>query len=338
MSYSSYWKPQKSAYAEAFEYLKGRRDGTIRSFKTPWPKMNDAGVDGIEWQSLVVIGGRPGSGKTLVKDQIVREAAKNNPGETMRVLEFSLEMVSRVSKIRECSSVIGKPYKYICSAQRDAQGKRVIISDEDLLKIKSHMQDRMDINKYPVDIIERAPDPETFEKIIEEYMEEYATEHEGKKKYVNTLITIDHSILLRQGKGHASRTDMLYELGERITKLKRIYPIIFIVLSQLGRQTENAERNENGKHGNYVLESDLFGGDALFQHADMVIGMNCPYKKSIRFYGPEKYIINDDTEFVWHYLKCRAGDTRITFMKGHFDKMEIREMANPPGRQKSVKP
>jgi replicative DNA helicase len=37
-------------------------------------KFNDATTDGLEWNTLTVMGGRPGSGKTLIKDQIIRES------------------------------------------------------------------------------------------------------------------------------------------------------------------------------------------------------------------------------------------------------------------------
>lgn len=125
---------------------------------------------------------------------------------------------------------------------------------------------------------------------------------------------------------------MLYDLGETMTALKRRYPIAFVVLSQLGRHVESPERNENGKYGNYVLETDIFGGDALMQHADMVIGINRPAMKFIEYYGPDRYAIADDSVLVFHFLKCRSGDTRMSFFKAEFDKMQVSEM-NTPGVQ-----
>ena len=84
--------------------------GSIKSLRTPWDKFNDATTDGLEWHSTTVIGGRPGSGKTLIKDQIIREAFKLNPAENFRVLEFQFEMLARTSAIREYSSILGKSY------------------------------------------------------------------------------------------------------------------------------------------------------------------------------------------------------------------------------------
>ena len=126
---------------------------------------------------------------------------------------------------------------------------------------------------------------------------------------------------------------MLYELGEILTDLKRRFPIAFIVLSQLGRNVETPERNPDGKYGNYILPTDLFGGDALYQHADLVIGINRPSLKYIQYYGPDRYIIDDEDILVFHFLKCRNGDTRMSFFKSHYNKMCVEEMTTPPARQ-----
>jgi hypothetical protein len=76
--------------------------------------------------------------------------------------------------------------------------------------------------------------------------------------YPNVIVTLDHSVLLRKAKGQ-STIDMLNELGEVCTELKKRYPIAFIILSQLNRDVQNPVRCENGKYGNYIIESDIFG-------------------------------------------------------------------------------
>lgn len=331
VDYSSYWSSQKQAYQQALSYVNRRKEGTITSFKTPWPKVNDAGVNGLEWQSLTVIGGRPGTGKTLIKDQMIRECFKLNRGQNIRVLEFQFEMVARASKVREFCAVLGKDYKYVCSAYDKNK-----LTTEDFNILHAHAKKSVDINKYPVDIVERPCTVDTFGKIIEGYMEKHSQTVDGQKLYTNTVITLDHSYLLKKAKGEGTKTDMLYNLGEKLTDLKRRYPIAFVVLSQLGRGTEAAERNENGKYGNYILEGDILGGDALFQHADLVIGINRPAMKFIDYYGPDRHIIEDNSVLVWHFLKCRAGNTRMTFFRAEFDKMQVVEMDTPGVQQKRI--
>ena len=68
----------------------------------------------------------------------------------------------------------------------------------------------------------------------------------------------------------------------------------------------------------------------------MCIGINRPANKFIEYYGPERFIIHDDTVLVFHFLKCRNGDTRMSFFRAEFDKMEIHEMPTPGIQQKRV--
>jgi replicative DNA helicase len=322
------WKDQKQGFLDSLVYLKGRKDGHIRSLKTPWEKFNDATTDGLERHSMTVIGGRPGSGKTLIKDQLVRESFRLNPDETFRVLEFQFEMLARTSAIREFSSVLGKSYKYLCSA--DGQ-----LSNEDLAVCYEHAKERV---KIPIDIVEEPITVNELKEVIVDYMNTHATkDDEGIVQFTKTIVTLDHSLLLKKAPFEKDKFDTLYNLGEAITELKRKYPIAFIILTQLNRGIDHPERNEDGKYGNYILESDIFGSDALLQHADTLIGINRPAKQKIRFYGPDKYIIENDRVLVLHFLKCRNGDARMSFFKAEFERMRISEMPTPPQQEKRVK-
>jgi replicative DNA helicase len=322
------WSSQKHGYIESLNYLQGRMNGTIRSIKTPWPKVNDALTAGFEWNTLTVIGGRPASGKTLIAEQIIREAFPLNPTEKFRVLQFQFEMLARTSAIREYSSILGKTYKYLCSAEE------VKLTDQDLRICHEHAKKKI---QYPIDIVEEAQTVEEFKIIIDDYMEAHATINElGEKEYTHLIITIDHSLLFKKAPHERSVQDMLNNLGEALTLTKRKYPIAFILLSQLNRNIDNPDRSEDGKYSNYILESDIFGSDALLQHADTVIGINRPGKQKIRFYGPDRFIIESDRVLVLHFLKCRNGDTRLSFFRAEFERMRIVEMDTPPTQQLKV--
>jgi replicative DNA helicase len=321
------WNSQREGFQDSLKYLQGRMTGNIKSLRTSWPKFNDALTDGIEWNTLNVIGGRPASGKTLIVEQIVRESFPLNPGENFRVLQFQFEMLARTSAIREYSSVIGRSYKYLCSAD----GK---LTQDDLQKCYDYAKSKV---KYPIDVVEKPCTVDEFKKIIGDYMAEHAyNDSKGDMILPKVLITIDHSLLFKKAPYEKDKQDMLNNLGEALTLLKRQYPIAFILLSQLNRNIDNPERSEDGKYGNYVLESDIFGSDAILQHADNVIGINRPAKQKIRFYGPDRYVIEDDRVIVLHFLKCRNGDTRLSFFKAEFEKMKIVEMTTPPQQEKRL--
>lgn len=319
------WKSSKLAYQEALDYMDGRRTGRITSIKTPWPKFNDAIADGIEWNSTTIIAARPATGKTLIKDQIVREAFTLNPNQNFRVLDFSLEMVGRVSAMRSFSAFIGRAYKYLCSADQ-------IVSQEDMAKCYDFAREMV---KLPIDIIDETCTVLEFRQTIAEYMDAYSVQKvdaNGKsyREYTKTIITLDHSLLLRKASFEKDDREMLFSLGSALTDLKRKYPIAFIILSQLNRDIDRPERNENGKYGNYILESDIYGSDALLQHADTVVGVNRPAKQKIKYYGVDRHIIDNINVLVFHFIKARNGDARMSFMKAEFEKMMVSEMETPP--------
>lgn len=339
------WKSQRQGFEDSLKYLQGRFKGEIKSLRTPWGRFNDAGTDGVEWHSTVVIGGRPASGKTAIKDQIIREAHELNPGEDFRVLEFSLEMLAKVSAIREFSSATGKSYKTLCSADKTDP-----ITMDDLKNCLEYAKKKI---KFPIDVIEEPCTVSEFKHSIESYMEAYAISKTEKyvetvddepvekertiRVYKKTIVTLDHSLLLKKEAFEKDKYDTLYNLGETLTALKRKYPIIFIILTQLNRNVDDPSRAEDGKYGNYILESDIFGADALLQHADMVIGINRPGLRKIKFFGPDRYIIDNEDVMVMHFLKCRNGDTRMSFFKTEFKKMKITEMAPPAMQDRKIR-
>lgn len=312
--------------------MRGRQEGTIKSFRTPWPKFNDAGTAGIEWSTTTIIAARPAGGKTLVLNQIVREAFPLNPGEDFNVLKFELEMLARTSAIREYSGIIGKSYKYLCSADG-------VLSNEDLELCFQYAKQAV---KYPIDIVEESVTVEEFIEIVRAYMEAHVLrdaddnlilDGQGRKQYKKTLISFDHSVLLKKGQWDKSKTDTLYEFGAAVTMLKKQYPIAFIILSQLNREVENPDRCEPGKYGNYINTSDVFGSDALLQHADVLVALDRPYLRRIHIYGPDRYIIDSPDIMVWHFLKCRNGDPRRSFFRAEFERMSAVEMPPPPTSQ-----
>jgi len=305
------WVGKHNSFNEALKYMQRRQQGLEKSIYTPWSKFNDAATDGLEWNTLTVMGGRPGSGKTLIKDQIIRESFILNPDDDFRVLEFQFEMVGRTSAIREFSSITGKTYKQLCSAGS-------VVSSNIINQCHQYAKERV---KYPIDIVSR---PMTVNQMREQ-IDAYMNLHKGKK----TMITLDHTLLVKRAPYQSHRQDMLFDLGEFFTQCKRDYPCLFIALSQLNRNIDNPDRAINGKYGNYILESDIFGSDAMLQHADMLIGINRPAKQKIRFYGPDRYIIEDDRTLVFHFLKARNGDARMSFFKAEFETMEVSEMLTP---------
>lgn len=299
------------AYQEALTYMRQRKAGEIKSIKTPWSKVNMTTMDGLEWNNIIVIGGRPGSGKTMFTNLITREAFKLNPEQKFGVLDFQFEMIARTIAMRELSGALQRSMKELSSCHSE-------LSDDDFESAFQYAKDNSHRNIWTVD------KPMTVNGIqakIEEALARYN---------MPFLVTLDHSVLVAKGSSEKDQFDTLHNLAKMMTNLKKL-PVMFIVLTQLNREVESIERQKPGTYGNYLFDSDIYGGDALLQHADLVLGINRPSKYNIRVYGPERYQINPK-HIILHYLKNRNGQAgKFSFFEEDFEHMKLYEV-EPPAR------
>jgi len=308
---------ERDSLHKALVKIKARRQGKLPSLVTAWPKFNDAFCDGLEWKTITVVGARPGTGKTLFMEQLISDIMVHNPNEDFRVLKFQMEMVDETNGIRKFSLKTGSDYNTLMSKGGD------LVDKEIWNKCVQYYN-----NTQTKDIVNVVYDQCT----ISEFEATIAYEQERYKKdgvYPNMLISVDHSALFAVDKYEKDKFAMLGHLGESLTRLKKKYPIAFVVLSQLNRNIEDPRRAEDANYGNYILDSDIYGSDSLLQHADVVIGIDKPANRKIRLYGPDKYIIEDPETLVFHFLKSRNGVTKISFFKLDRKTIRISEMNVP---------
>ena len=308
---------ERDALKKALYKMKARRNGELKSLKTAWVNFNNAFCDGLEWRTITVVGARPGTGKTLFMEQLVNDVIKLNGDQKFRILKFQFEMLDETNGIRKLSMNVGSDYNTLMSKDMPV----------DKGVYQKCVQFYESTESY--DIVDVVYDPCTVEEMcatIHAYMEQFKTE-DG---FVNTLVTVDHSALFKLGGKYKDKFEMLNAFGEALTEMKKKFPVAFLVLSQLNRNVETIERAKDGTYGNYILDSDLYGSDALLQHADVVLGINRPFNRRIKFYGPEKYIINDPDLLVFHILKSRNGFMGMNFYKLDNTVMRLIEIDPPP--------
>jgi len=310
---------ERQSVEKAIYKIRARRQGTLKSLKSAWPKFNDAFCDGLEWRTITVVGARPGTGKTLFMEQLISDIIANNSDQYFRVLKFQMEMVDETSGVRKLSLITSADYNTLMSKDGKQVDKRIY---DECVKYYQSMQ-AMDRSNVVYDACTVDEMCATIHYEMDKYKNEDGT-------YNNMLVGIDHSALFKVGKGQKDKFEMLGSLGEALTMMKKKYPIAFIVLSQLNRNIDDPKRQEEGVYGNYVLDSDIYGSDALLQHADVVMGINKPSVRKIRLYGPEKFIIADEDILVFHFLKSRNGTTRISFFRLDRTLMRIIEVPTPP--------
>jgi replicative DNA helicase len=315
---------ERDALKKALSKIAARSRGEIKSLRSAWPKFNDAFCDGLEWRTITVVGARPGTGKTLFMEQLISDIIEFNTDQEFRILKFQMEMVDETSGIRKLSLNTGADYNTLMS-----RGQKI---DKALFNRCLHYYDATETT----DIIDVVYDACTVDEMCATIRYQMEKHRRPDGTLTNMLVAIDHSALFKNGKGQKDKFEMLGALGEALTMMKKRYPVAFVVLSQLNRNIDDPKRALDGDYGNYVLDSDIYGSDALLQHADVVMGINKPSIRKIRQYGPDRYIIADEDTLVFHFLKSRNGTTRISFFKLNRDTMRIVEIPTPACAMKKV--
>lgn len=319
------WTTKSSAYDSALKEIALRRiePDALYNLQTPWKPINDITFGGLQWQTLNVFAGRPGSGKTLIKDQLLRYATDHQPN--VRILEFQLEMSGKQHSLRDLSAHLQRPMKQLMS-YRTQNDTYPPLTDEDFQKMKARAEY---MGNRAWNYVTKSPTVPEMESIIRKYRETYPNE--------NLIIAVDHGDLISEGNSR-SKNDKMYRFCEMVTSLNIQLPnITFVVLSQMNRSIEEASRMEPGRIGNYPTANDIFGADAYMQHASFVVCINRPRQAHLAIYGPNKYVIpveTDDKAMVaWHVIKNRAGLTGMFFLEAFWNEMSMYPCPAPPTQE-----
>jgi replicative DNA helicase len=303
--------------AEGLVYIEDRMKGRVKSFKTPWAGLNRAGVGGLEWGSMITVGARPGSGKTLIVSQILRESRAINTTQDFNILEFQFEMGAKQVSARDFVAKTALDYNKVLST--DAQ-----LDDYYFQMMKQYQQDCKDLEDK--NILRVQVNTALTHADIKNAIIHYYSELGGKPM----IVTIDHSWLIKKGKDEKEKIATLYNAVEMLMQLKNQLPIIVVMITQLNRTIEEPSRRTPGSIANYPTSSDIFGGDALMQGSDMVVVLSRPSTLNIGVYGPKGYIVKSDDIFM-HLIKVRNGadDVNILYMKAEFKNQRMLEVSEP---------
>lgn len=302
---------------EGLRYIQDRRQGKIKSFRTPWDGLNKAGVGGIEWNSLITIGARPASGKTMFTSQILKESRILNPTQDFNILEFQFEMGEKQQGARAFAAETALDYDRVLSTNKQlddfAYEMMVKYAEENKVLEQAGIQ-RL--------VISTPLSHKNIEKAIHTWYNALG----GKPM----IITIDHSWLIKREPDEREKLTTLYNATETLMKIKNELPVIIFMITQLNRNIEDVSRRTPGNIANYPTSGDVFGGDALQQGSDMVIALSRPYTMNIGVYGPKEYAVSKDDIFV-HVLKARnsSDDNNMIFLKGDFAKQRMYQVGEP---------
>jgi replicative DNA helicase len=310
------WKSFDDILVEGLKYIEDRAKGSIQSLLTQWPTFNSIGLNGLEWHSLYVIAARPGVGKTLIANAITRRLHALNKTQDFNILHFQFEMLGRNMALRELSAATNLNIRYLQSAKDSTM---IPLTRPDYEKLLHYVASQRGRQEYVID------KPLTVESIRKAIYDFYATH---RKPFV---ITLDHTLLVKTASSETSKMATLQNLSTMMTEVKNELPVIFLILTQLNREIDDATRQEPGKLLNYPTEADVYGSDYLLQCADVMMAYNRPAKYNLSAYGPERFVITPLDKFLLaqHVLKNRFGETGLYWYKAEYATMNVVETPAP---------
>lgn len=284
----------KDATRESAIYIDQRRKGIISSLTTPWSKYNEVAMGGIEWGTIHTIAGMSGSGKTAIINQLETHLVTKNKDVT--VLSFNFEMLAKNLVSRKFAHTLNLTTQELHSGIPD-----YTLDDENYSRV---LNEGKTIANLPIYYVEEAGTVPQVEKTITDFIQHYP----------NTIIMLDHTLLVH---GNKEERQILVDLYVMFNRLKKIthsagIKISFIILSQLNGDIERAERqSEPSQH--FPKKRDLFGSSAAFMFSDVVMVSMNPEQMGLQRYGNYKGTV--DGKLFWHFLKVREGEPCISVMK-----------------------
>lgn len=301
--------PISISVEEELAYMKDRKDGKIRSLKTPWKKYNHVAMGGIEWHTMHTIAGMSGSGKTAILNQLETEVLTLNPWEEFDVLSFNFEMLARNLVGRKLSNKLNKTVQYLHSGEygvklSDTDYNRAVIASES-------------IKDLPIHYVESSGTVNQIMDTVFEFSNTQGYKTDSRSQYKRgLLVLLDHTILV-QGKTNEMERLTLFDLTARAKKaLKWFYAnnrqVSFVFLSQMNRDIEKPERTMDASL-HFPKKSDIFGGDSCYQFSDIVMVSMNPFQNNLTTYGPSGW--STENALFWHFLKVREGAPLIAKME-----------------------
>lgn len=302
--------PIEEAAREIIGYMNDRRKGKSKSLKTPWNKLNEACMGGIEWQSITTIAGMSGSGKSSIVNELETGLFDLNPEENFSVLNFNFEMLAMKIIGRKISKGLGLTTMELYSGQEDYN-----LSDEDYKRALTLAKDKL--SKYDIHYVDTPGTVEQIRKTILSFC--LSRDNKSKDSKHGTIVTLDHALLVSGKSGDIERK-ILFELMLMMNELKKSLKVSFIILSQLNRSIELPERLTNPDL-HYPKKADIFGADSMYQFSDIVLVSHNPKQLGIKFYGPNK--IPTDEKVFWHFIKMREGMPFVAVMRDNLKHNQI---------------
>ena len=207
---------------------------------TPWPALNELLTGGgFQKGQLVIIGARPGMGKSALAAQLGVHAAQQGCGTAV----FSLEMAAGEYWRRTISNLsrvsLGRLHRE--PSYRDPEGRDVLVSMDRLTNLPIWVDETTALSVSGLNARVR--------RLV-------------SRGHPIGLVIVDYLGLLTVARGRQNRVEEVSEITRGLKLASRELKVPFVVLSQLSRESEKEERSPR--------LTDLRESGSVEQDADIV--------------------------------------------------------------------
>lgn len=252
-------KPAASAFSkasDAFTRLAEAQAGRgPKAISTGFPSL-DYGIVGVMPSNIIVIGGRPGHGKTALASNITENVIKQ--GHT--VLTFSMEMNADELLRRRASALSGVPMDRLMRPQS--------LSKEDLERLKVCY----DVPKHLWYI-----DDESYRTVDDIVNVTMSTRAEADKAgHPLKMVVVDHvGLISGHGGQNDSRRLLIGEASRRLKVLSGRTGIGVLLLTQLNRNATSRSGKGNDMR---PVQTDIQECDNLSHDASVILFVHQPFQ------------------------------------------------------------
>ena len=305
-------------------------------------------ITGLSSHRNIIIGGESKSGKTsFLDDQFICSVLINNPNPNVKYLYYSFE-ISRIQKEAKFTSYfIEHDYgivlstNYLLGRAKDANGKRIIISDNHLDMVKKVYQkwiikifgeydsNNKRIKDGFVDLIEHKCDSDEIEKNLQtlalkygkftyETYEDTVNGIKVNKKRINgyipnegsplVVVILDHCRLTKRKQGKSLK-DTMDETNIIMTDYSRVCGFSCITLVHINRSISDLERIKYQKENLSPDISDVKDSGSLSENATDVILL---FNPCLDIYRLKKHFEIDLAQFDNNYRSVHLVVSRFS--------------------------
>lgn len=309
---------QEQVTQQSVQYIKDRASGKIKPLETCYSNLNNLVGGGFEPNTIAVLSGLSGSGKSTFSKRIIYSITNNCLRNNKKVVSlcFNFEMLAHKTVGREFAN-----RKNITLTELYSNYEPV--SQEVINEIEKEGEK---LSKYHIYYVEEPKTPKVIAETILFYWDKWCSKELDK----TMIVEIDHTMLTRGGEGDSDK-QKIDSLMEYLIQIKKKIAsiggnILILVLSQMNRDIRSNERMKPAMQR--PTTSDLFQSSTMEFAADYIIIAHNPSKLNLDSYTednkPTKVmvdVVNESTGEIYkeerpfiyfHLLKNRDNESDLT--------------------------